>query len=238
LVLYCRPTPRLFPDSFVSSTSCRGPDRLRDTVQARSPRFRRAPFERDMAFDPGRASAPCIAAPHILPSHSGESLRPCDVSISRLNPIPHSIAVYASPWLSPSTPQHSLPGGRCSLPGPDFHRLDRASFAWRTTTTISLILARPRRLTCFPSRDGGCESSLHPRIVDSNGHWQINRYRNVTGQQTGIVRSYEVRAMRCRAADITGCLTSCGTLETMARDWSSLMECCSRRDSLSSDTPF
>src|SRR3954471_10758182 len=29
---------------------------------------------------------------------------------------------------SPSTPQHSLPGGRYPLPGPDFHRLERASF--------------------------------------------------------------------------------------------------------------
>jgi hypothetical protein len=28
--------------------------------------------------------------------------------------------------------QHSLPSGRYSLLGPDFHRLDRASFAWRT----------------------------------------------------------------------------------------------------------
>jgi hypothetical protein len=27
-----------------------------------------------------------------------------------------------------------LPGGRYPLPGPDFHRLDRASFAWRTQT--------------------------------------------------------------------------------------------------------
>ena len=31
-------------------------------------------------------------------------------------------------------PQHSLPGGRYPLPEPDFHRLDRASFAWRTRT--------------------------------------------------------------------------------------------------------
>jgi hypothetical protein len=31
-------------------------------------------------------------------------------------------------------PQHSLPGGRYPLPEPDFHRLDRASFAWRTQT--------------------------------------------------------------------------------------------------------
>src|SRR6476620_7449349 len=43
-------------------------------------------------------------------------------------PTPHKIAVYASPWSSPSTPQHSLPGGRYPLPGPDFHRLEHASF--------------------------------------------------------------------------------------------------------------
>jgi hypothetical protein len=30
------------------------------------------------------------------------------------------------------TPQHSLPSGRYPLLGPDFHRLDRTSFAWRT----------------------------------------------------------------------------------------------------------
>jgi hypothetical protein len=30
--------------------------------------------------------------------------------LSRLNNPLHSIAVYASPWSSPSTPQHSLPG--------------------------------------------------------------------------------------------------------------------------------
>jgi len=45
---------------------------------------------------------------------------------------PHTIAVYASPQSSPSAPQHSLPGGRYPLPEPVFHRLDRASFAWRT----------------------------------------------------------------------------------------------------------
>jgi hypothetical protein len=28
--------------------------------------------------------------------------------------------------------RHSLPGGRYPLPGPNFHRLDHASFAWRT----------------------------------------------------------------------------------------------------------
>src|SRR6516165_12444800 len=36
--------------------------------QTRSPRFRRAPFERDVAFDPGRASAPRIRGAAQLPS--------------------------------------------------------------------------------------------------------------------------------------------------------------------------
>jgi hypothetical protein len=35
------------------------------------------------------------------------------------------------------TTQHSLPSGRYSLLGPDFHRLDRTSFAWRTHSITS-----------------------------------------------------------------------------------------------------
>jgi len=35
--------------------------------------------------------------------------------------------VYASSPLSPVATQHSLPSGRYSLLGPDFHRLDRTS---------------------------------------------------------------------------------------------------------------
>src|SRR5215208_2009692 len=47
--------------------------------------------------------------------------------LSWLNPTPHAIAVYASRPLSPEATQHSLPSGRYSLLGPDFHRLDRTS---------------------------------------------------------------------------------------------------------------
>src|SRR5438876_5049400 len=47
--------------------------------------------------------------------------------LTRLNPTPHAIAVYASQPLSPVATQHSLPSGRYSLLGPDFHRLDRTS---------------------------------------------------------------------------------------------------------------
>src|SRR6516162_8510531 len=87
--------------------------------------------------DPGRATVPCIAAPHMLPSAVATASAPATSRISWLNPTPQMITVYASPWSSPSPTQHSLPGGRYSLPGPDFHRLDRASFTWRTATPSS-----------------------------------------------------------------------------------------------------
>src|SRR6516162_6804422 len=100
----------------------------------RSPRFRRDPFIRDVASDPGRATVPCIAAPHMLPSAVATASAPATSRISWLNPTPQMITVYASPWSSPSPTQHSLPSRRYPLPGPDFHRLDPASFAWRTAT--------------------------------------------------------------------------------------------------------
>ena len=56
-----------------------------------------------------------------------KTLGPCDIDLSRLNPTPHAIAVYASSPLSPVATQHSLPSGCYSLLGPDFHRLDRTS---------------------------------------------------------------------------------------------------------------
>src|SRR5215468_9401097 len=58
-------------------------------------------------------------------------------NLSWLNPTPHAIAVYASQPLSPVVTQHSLPSGRYSLLGPDSHRLDRISFAWRTHSITS-----------------------------------------------------------------------------------------------------
>jgi hypothetical protein len=71
--------------------------------------------------EPGAESNACVASPHS----------------SWLN---LAMAVYASRPLSPVATQHSLPSGRYSLPGPDFHRLDRASFAWRLP-----LIRSPRR---------------------------------------------------------------------------------------------
>src|SRR5262245_5185249 len=70
---------------------------------------------------------------------------------SWLNPTPHAIAVYASQPLSPVATQHSLPSGRYSLLGPDFHRQDRASFAWRTHSITSSARASRVGGTLRPS---------------------------------------------------------------------------------------
>ena len=94
----------------------------------RPPRFRCDPFERDVALDPGRATAPRMLVPHMLSSTFVTGSTPADLFISWLNPTPHTIAVYASRPPSPATTQHSLAGGRYPLPAPDFHRQDRTSF--------------------------------------------------------------------------------------------------------------
>jgi hypothetical protein len=59
--------------------------------------------------------------------------------LSRLNPTPHAIAVYASSSLSPVITQDSLPSGRCPLLVPDFHRPDRTSLP-------GALIQSPRRL--------------------------------------------------------------------------------------------
>src|SRR3954452_10671936 len=90
--------------------------------------------------------------------------------LSWLNPTPHAIAVYASRPLSPVATQHSLPSGRYSLLGPDFHRLDRTSFAWRTHSITSSAVA---------SSDGGM---MRPRAF---AVLRLNTSSNFVGCCTG-----------------------------------------------------
>src|SRR5213595_736169 len=96
--------------------------------------------------------------------------------LSWLNPTPHAIAVYASQPLSPVATQHSLPSGRYSLLGPDFHRLDRTSFAWRTHSITSSARASTVDGTSRPSANltqsrwrGGkkCQSLSRSRELSS-----------------------------------------------------------------------
>ena len=86
--------------------------------------------------------------------------------LSWLNPTPHAIAVYASQPLSPVATQHSLPSGRYSLLGPDFHRLDRTSFAWRTHSITSSARA---------SRVGGTVEAEHPGGLEVDDKLEFGR---------------------------------------------------------------
>src|SRR5580692_7552578 len=59
----------------------------------------------------GRASAPRVAVPHMLPSTEPTVSAPTMLCLSWLIPTPHTTAVYASRPPSPTAAQHSLPGG-------------------------------------------------------------------------------------------------------------------------------
>ena len=113
--------------------------------QARSPRFRHRLFARDGVFDLGGATASRMTTPHMLPSTLLNGSAPTIFWLSRLNSPPHAIVVYASQPPSPTTTQHSLPGVRYDLPGPDFHRLDSASLP--VAQAIQSYVTQP--LDCF-----------------------------------------------------------------------------------------
>src|SRR3954447_26447459 len=111
--------------------------------------------------------------------------------LSWLNPTPHAIAVYASQPLSPVATQHSLPSGRYSLLGPDFHRLDRTSFAWRTHSITSSARA---------SSDGG---TVRPSILAvSTLMTSSNLVACTTGRSATLapLRIRPVKAPTCRNA--------------------------------------
>ena len=137
--------PRSCIIGFGSSPSRCGPwGQCAQRSNAGPPRFRRDPFERDWVFDHGRASAPRKTVPHMLPSTLLTGSASASFCLSRLNSQPHSIVVYASLPPLPTTPQHSLPGARYGLPGPVFHRLDRASLPG-----AQAIQGQKARVDCF-----------------------------------------------------------------------------------------
>src|SRR5262249_25472920 len=89
----------------------------------------------------GRGVAPRLAVPEMFASKQIKPSAPAITDPSWLNPTTQAIPCDPSQPLSPVATQHSLPSGRYSLLGPDLHRLDRTSFAWRTHSITSLASA-------------------------------------------------------------------------------------------------
>jgi len=157
---------RPFIVGYGSSPSRRGPASFVDIGEAdrpdmRPPRFRRRLFVRDGVFDRGGASASRIATPHMLPSTSFNGSAPAKFRISQLNNPPRTMAVYASRPPSPTATQHSLPGVRYDLPGPDFHRLDNASFLAHERSDPACDASGARRARCSVTLD--CFVARAPR---------------------------------------------------------------------------
>src|SRR5271165_2986797 len=93
-------------------------------------RFRRVPFGRDVAFDPGGATASRIAMPHMLPSTVPSVSASAELLLSWLNPpTPSDHCVRFASAVADDCA--ILASRRCAtaLPGPVFHRQDRVSFA-------------------------------------------------------------------------------------------------------------
>src|SRR5215468_4674187 len=104
-----------------------------------------------------------------------KTLGPCDISdLSWLNPTPHAIAVYASRPLSPVAAQHSLPSGRYSLLGPDFHRLDRTSLRLAHSLDHLVGAGQQRWRHVQAERPGGLEVD-HQLVLSRRLHWQVGR---------------------------------------------------------------
>src|SRR5437016_2805859 len=94
--------------------------------------------------------------------------------LSWLNPTPHAIAVYASQPLSPVATQHSLPSGRYSLLGPDFHRLDRTSLRLAHLLDHLVGAGEHDRRNLEADRLCGLDVN-HQRESGRSFDWQISR---------------------------------------------------------------
>src|SRR3989454_6737978 len=96
--------------------------------------------------------------------------------LSWLNPTPHAIAVYASRPLSPVAAQHSLPSGRYSLLGPDFHRLDRTSLRLAHSFDHLVGAGKHRRRQIEAERLGRLEIDhqlVFGRRLHRQGRWLL-----------------------------------------------------------------
>jgi hypothetical protein len=126
--------------------------------QTRSPRFRRAPFERDVACDPGRASAPRIAAPHMLPSAVAKVSAPA-LSVFR-GSIPHPIQLLCTLRRGRHLPRRNTRYQADATP-----YLGRTFTGWIAPASPGAPLRIPvtlRVFQLFPGRDQGGAALIVP----------------------------------------------------------------------------
>ena len=126
--------------------------------------------------------------------------------LSGLNPTPHAIAVYASSPLSPVATQHSLPSGRYSLLGPDFHRLDRTSlrlahsFDHLVGELLPWFENRKKELANRPLiREQAFGEALDPDKLERLGRYEVHLDRKLERMLTMLLRLKDLR----RPADLS-----------------------------------
>src|SRR5208337_5623789 len=162
-----------------SSPSRRGPDSPKAIrSDARSPRFRPVPFVRDGVFDHDGVWVPRIAVPHILPSALGDGLGLRDFQNFR-GSISHPTQLLCTlrGRRRRRATQHSLPGGRYPLPGPDLHRLDQISLSCRTPHFLDTPVPTPLAGFLFSLRCiSGMQIALRAELlhIALNFHFSIS----------------------------------------------------------------
>src|SRR6266446_8352862 len=105
----------------------------------RYPRFRRDPFARDVALDPGGTTMPRIAALHMLRSTMKTVSAPAIRSFRGSLPHPTQSLCTLRVRRHRRLTQHSLPGGSLGLTWAGLAPADRASFAWRLPSFDHLV---------------------------------------------------------------------------------------------------
>jgi hypothetical protein len=111
--------------------------------EMRSPRFRRVPFIRNGGLRPRQSGRTSRDGAQRVAFDVINRLGLCDIiSFAAQYPTPHDRCVR---FMTAVTDDHAtLATGRraTTLPWPDFHRLERASFAWRTDNVERFIVHR------------------------------------------------------------------------------------------------
>jgi hypothetical protein len=104
-----------------------------------SPSFRRDPFARDVALDPGGTAMPRITAPPILRSTMMTVSAPAVRSFRGSLPHPTQPLCTLRVRRYRHLTQHSLPGGSLGLTWAGLAPADRASFCWRLPSFDHLV---------------------------------------------------------------------------------------------------